>query len=91
MADVLTNETSGEVAQANDNTTDKNVFQTVTGLFSKGLDLGMAIVNPTKKDESDETPKEPKKIMGIPQPVFIGGVAIVGLIGAVIVVKKMKK
>ena len=69
-----------------------SVFTTITGLFSKGLDLGIQMTRPTAPASVpvDTTPEE-SKIMGMPKGVFYGGLAVVGLITTVIVVKKMKR
>ena len=67
-------------------------WSAVTTLLSKGLDLGIGIVNPTAKAETlPPAPKPEETIMGMPKIAVYGGVAVIGLIGLVIVVKKMKK
>lgn len=69
---------------------DSNVFSTITGLFSKGLDLGLQLTRPQGAAPMPTTPPEEEKIMGMPKPVFYGGLAVAGLVAAVIVVKKMR-
>ena len=79
--------------QTDEQKTDSSVFQTVTQLFSKGLDLGIALTTPQSKQSPSVSASEPKssKIMGIPKPMFFGGIAVVGLVTTVVIIKKMKK
>jgi len=84
-------EGTAEVAKTERDTTN---WSTVTTLLSKGLDLGLGIVG--KKDSVASNSSVPKdeeedKIMGMPKVAVYGGIALVGLIGLVIVVKKLKK
>lgn len=69
--------------------TDTSWLSGATTLLSKGLDLGIALTKPKEPIPSPEKPEE--KIMGIKKPIFYGSLAIVGLVAAVIIVKKMKK
>lgn len=64
------------------------------GTVDKVLDLGLNIWGkPKPKPNTPSSPNNnpPSKILGMPKPVFYGGLGIVALITTVIVVKKIKK